>query len=163
MVVLQERQMHLAGQADLHDLMEHLYRPAVDSADAVKGRTRPPQTSQNKQESQGQVLGCPGWSGWLNMTSWFLPGKHTPDMHWWHQMITDAYMSRVQHVLYIPDMVKVTFLIMTTAKVPPDPPNMFRDHERSPLKRFARPPELLKDEEYELTATAPRNSTKFSL
>ena len=72
-------------------------------------------------------------------------------------------MSRVQHVLYIPDMVKVTFLIMTTAKVPPDPPNMFRDHERSPLKRFARPPELLKDEEYELTATAPRNSTKFSL
>jgi hypothetical protein len=55
-------------------------------------------------------------------------------------------------------MVKVTFLIMTTAKVPPDPPNMFRDHERSPLKRFARPPELLKDEEYELTATAPRNS-----
>ena len=51
-------------------------------------------------------------------------------------------------------------MIMTTAKVPADLPSIefFRDLQRSPdlqtSKKHVRPPELLKDDEYELTAMA---------
>ena len=78
----------------------------------------------------------------------------TSDIHRWDQMIRDAHPT---YPMY-PGMGKVTFCPDHGQNSSQNSPEITRDLQTPSWEK--RPPELLKDEEYELTAMAPRNFTK---